>query len=61
MTLERVTKKRLALWEQQTRTFYEKVPVIRYGDLFGLRAASKKLKGFNEKTERIRFYNVWIE
>jgi peptide/nickel transport system substrate-binding protein len=54
-------KKRFALWEQQTRTFYEKVPVIRYGDLFGLRAASKKLKGFNEKTERIRFYNVWIE
>ena len=54
-------KKRFALWEQQTKTFYEKVPVIRYGDLFGLRAASKKVKGFNEKTERIRFYNVWFE
>jgi peptide/nickel transport system substrate-binding protein len=27
-------KKRMALWEQQTRQFYEKVPVIRYGDLF---------------------------
>src|SRR2546425_1301046 len=31
-------KKRMDLWEQQTRQFYEKVPVIRYGDLFGLRA-----------------------
>jgi peptide/nickel transport system substrate-binding protein len=54
-------KKRLALWERMHRVFYEKVPVIRYGDLFGLRAASKKLKGFNEKTERIRFYNTWLE
>src|SRR5581483_1972829 len=33
-------KKRFALWEQMHRVFYEKVPVIRYGDLFGLRAAS---------------------
>ncbi len=54
-------KKRMALWEQQTRQFYEKVPVIRYGDLFGLRAARNTLKGFNESTERIRFYNVWLE
>ena len=43
------------------KAFYEKVPVIRYGDLFGLRAARKTLKGFNEKTERVRFYNVWLE
>src|SRR5713101_3806806 len=54
-------KKRFALWEQQTRQFYEKVPVIRYGDLFGLRAMRNTVKGFNEKTERIRFYNVWLE
>ena len=54
-------KKRFALWEQQTRQFYEKVPVIRYGDLFGLRAMRNTVKGFNDKTERIRFYNVWIE
>jgi peptide/nickel transport system substrate-binding protein len=54
-------KKRMALWEQQTRQFYEKVPVIRYGDLFGLRAIRTTTKGFNEKTERIRFYNVWLE
>ena len=50
-----------ALWEQQTRLFYEKVPSIRYGDLFGLRAVQKTVKGFNESTERPRFYNVWLE
>jgi peptide/nickel transport system substrate-binding protein len=54
-------KKRMALWEQQTRQFYEKVPVIRYGDLFGLRAARNAMKGFDESNERIRFYNVWLE
>src|SRR2546428_106864 len=54
-------KKRMALWEMQTRQFYEKVPVIRYGDLFGLRAMRTSMKGFNEKTERIRFYNVWLD
>jgi hypothetical protein len=37
------------------------VPVIRYGDLFGLRAARNTVKDFNEKTERVRFYNVWLE
>ncbi|MGH7268672.1 MAG: ABC transporter substrate-binding protein [Candidatus Rokuibacteriota bacterium] len=54
-------KKRYEMWIQQTKNFYEKVPSIRYGDLHGLRAASKKLKGFNEKVERPRFYNVWLE
>ena len=54
-------KKRFALWEQMHRLFYEKVPSIRYGDLHGLRAMRKKVKGFNEKTERPRFYNVWLD
>jgi peptide/nickel transport system substrate-binding protein len=54
-------KKRYALWEQMHRLWYEKVPSIRYGDLHGLRAASKRLQGFNEKTERPRFHNVWLE
>ena len=54
-------RKRMALWEAQTRQFYEKVPVIRYGDLFGLRAMRTVVKGFNERTERIRFYNVWLD
>jgi peptide/nickel transport system substrate-binding protein len=54
-------KRRMALWEKQTRQFYDKVPVIRYGDLFGLRAARKTVKGFDEGNERIRFYNVWLD
>ena len=54
-------KKRYALWERMHQLWYEKVPSIRYGDLHGLRAASKKLQGFNDKTERPRFYNVWLD
>ena len=54
-------KKRYALWEQQTKLFYEKVPVARYGDLFGLRAARKHVKGFNDTVERPRFWGVWLE
>jgi peptide/nickel transport system substrate-binding protein len=61
MIKETDPKKRYALWEQQTRLFYQKVPVIRYGDLHGLRAARKSVKGFNDKTERPRFYNVWLD
>jgi peptide/nickel transport system substrate-binding protein len=62
-TLARETdpRKRYALWEQQHRLFYEKVPVIRYGDLFGLRAIRKTVKGFNTKIERIRVWNVWLD
>ena len=51
----------MTLWEQQTRQSYEKVPVIGHGDLFALRAARNTVKGFNDKTERIRFYNVRLE
>src|SRR2546426_4000751 len=54
-------KKRYALWEQMTRTFYEKVPVARYGDLFGLRAMRKHVRGFSDKTERPRFWGVWLD
>ncbi len=61
MARETDPKKRYALWEQQHKLFYEKVPVIRYGDLFGLRAIRKTVKGFNDKTERIRVWNVWLD
>jgi hypothetical protein len=44
-----------------TKLFYEKVPVARYGDLFGLRAIRKTVKGFNDKTERPRFWGVWLD
>ncbi len=42
-------KKRYDLWVQMTKTFYDKVPVIRYGDLFGLRAIRKHVKEFNRQ------------
>jgi peptide/nickel transport system substrate-binding protein len=54
-------KRRRVLWEQQTRLWYEKVPSIRLGDLHGLRAVQKHVKGLSESTERPRFYNVWLE
>jgi peptide/nickel transport system substrate-binding protein len=54
-------KKRYVIWTEMHRLFYEKVPSIRYGDLHGLRATRKSVKGFNDKTERPRFYNVWLE
>jgi peptide/nickel transport system substrate-binding protein len=54
-------KKRFALWEQVTRTFYDRVPVARYGDLFGLRAMRTHVKGFDTTLMRPRFHNVWLE
>ena len=54
-------KARYALWVQQTKQFYEKVPVIRYGDLFGLRGIRKSVRGFNDRTVRPRFFNVWLD
>jgi len=41
--------------------FYEKVPAIRYGDLFGLRAIRNTVKGYNEKMERMRVTDVWLD
>ena len=43
------------------RVFYERVPVIRYGDLFGLRAMQASVKGYNEKMAFPRFHNVWLD
>ncbi len=54
-------KKRYALWEQQHKLFFDKVPAARYGDLFGLRAIRKPVKGYNDKTERIRVWGVWLD
>ncbi len=36
-------------------------PVIRYGDLFGLRAIRNTVKGYNEKMERMRATDVWLD
>jgi hypothetical protein len=51
----------MALWEEVHRFFYERVPVIRYGDLLGLRAMQASVKGFNESMAFPRFYNVWLD
>ena len=44
------------------RHFYEKVPVdpLRR-PVRAPRGLRRRVKGFNEKTERPRFYNVWLE
>jgi peptide/nickel transport system substrate-binding protein len=54
-------KKRMALWEEVHKLFYERVPVIRFGDLLGLRAMQAHVKGFNESMAFPRFHNVWLE
>ena len=54
-------KKRYALWEQQTKLFYEKVPVIRYGDLFGLRAAAEDGEGLQREDRAPAVRGVWLE
>ena len=54
-------KKRLALWDEIHQLFYERVPVIRYGDLLGLRAMQAYVKGFNEGMAFPRFHNVWLD
>jgi hypothetical protein len=46
---------RRTLREQPTRLWHEKVPSIRPGDLHGLRAIQKTVKGLDESTERPRF------
>jgi peptide/nickel transport system substrate-binding protein len=55
------SKKRYALWEQQHRVVYQYVPILRYGDLFGLRAIRSTVKGYNQKMERMRFTDVWLD
>jgi peptide/nickel transport system substrate-binding protein len=54
-------KKRMALWEEVHKLFYERVPVLRFGDLLGLRAMQAHLKGFNESMAFPRFHTVWLE
>jgi peptide/nickel transport system substrate-binding protein len=53
--------KRKAQWEEVQKRFYEYVPAIRYGDIFGFRAMQTSVKGFNENMSFYRFYNVWLE
>ena len=56
-----IPRKRKALWNEVNKRFYEYVPVIRYGDVFGFRAMQATVKGFNEGMTFPRFYNVWLD
>jgi peptide/nickel transport system substrate-binding protein len=53
--------KRKAQWDEVQKRFYEYVPAIRYGDIFGFRAMQAYVKGFNENMTFPRFYNVWLD
>jgi peptide/nickel transport system substrate-binding protein len=53
--------KRKAQWDEVQKRFYEYVPAIRYGDIFGFRAMQISVKGFNENMTFYRFYNVWLD
>jgi peptide/nickel transport system substrate-binding protein len=53
--------KRKAVWDEVQKRFYEYVPVLRLGDVFGFRAMQASVKGFNEGMSFPRFYNVWLE
>ena len=53
--------KRKAQWDEVQKRFYEYVPAIRYGDIFGFRAMQTSVKGFNENMSFYRFYNVWLD
>ena len=53
--------KRKAQWDEVQKRFYEYVPAIRYGDIFGFRAMQTSVKGFNESMTFYRFYNVWLD
>ena len=54
-------KKRLAIWEEIHNLFYERVPALRYGDIFAFRAMQANVKGFNENMVFPRFHNVWLD
>jgi len=54
-------RRRKALWDEVNKRFYEYVPVIRYGDVFGFRAMQATVKGFTEGMSFPRFYNVWLD
>jgi hypothetical protein len=51
----------LALWDEIRQLFYERVQVIRYGDLHGLRAMQVSVKALNEGIAFPCFHNIWLD
>jgi len=60
MRTEGVFEKRLALWKEIHRVFYDWVPVVRHGDIFGLSVTSKDVKG-TAGMMRPFYWNVWLD
>jgi peptide/nickel transport system substrate-binding protein len=60
MRRETVFEKRYALWKEAHKIFYDWVPVIRHGDIFGLSVMTPAVKG-TAGMMRPFFWNVWLE
>ena len=54
-------KKRFALWEQSTRRSTRRFRSSATATSSGCAPPRKKVQGLNEKTERVRFWNVWLD
>ena len=50
---------RKKIFEQVQLLYYEDVPVVYFGDIFGLEATRKELKGYEAWYVVPRFWNVW--
>ena len=53
-------EKRYAIWKELHKIFYDWVPVIRHGDIFGLSVMAPSVKG-TAGMMRPFFWNVWLE
>jgi peptide/nickel transport system substrate-binding protein len=60
MRTETVMEKRVALWKEIHRLFYDWVPVVRHSDIFGLSVTNKDVKG-TAGMMRPFYWNVWLD
>jgi peptide/nickel transport system substrate-binding protein len=60
MAIETQFEKRYTLWQEVHKLFWERVPVIRYGDIFALNVMRKNVNGPFDMI-RPYFWNVWLE
>jgi peptide/nickel transport system substrate-binding protein len=60
MRAETVFEKRYVLWKEVHKIFYDWVPVIRHGDIYGLNVMTKHVKG-TAGMMRPFFWNVWLD
>ena len=53
-------EKRLAIWKEIQKIYWDEVPVLHFGDYLLLRVKQKNVNGNKNLIEPI-FWNVWIE